>query len=140
VASQAMAAYDQLLLLNSRERGLWQGLFSFKIKKEPADFSEDDFIVKQLGLALEKKETAKSLVTASMLVQKVLLSSRRCESDACQELALTQDEREKLTKKLDSFAEGNLDWGLKPGQTSLQGCIAALREVLEDPLYISQKN
>jgi hypothetical protein len=137
VASQAVAAYDQLLLLNNRERGLWQGLFFFKLKNGPANFSEDDFIVKQIGLALERKEAAKSLLTASVLVQKVLLSSKRCESDACQELALTEDERGKLIKKLDSFANGNLDWGLKPGQTTLEGCIAALREVLEDPLYIS---
>jgi hypothetical protein len=139
VANQAMAAYDQLLLFNNREQGLWQGFYRFKTKNAPPDFNEHDFVVKQVGLALGKKEVAKSLLTASMLVQKVLLSSQRCESDVCKELALTQEERDKLIKKLDSFANGNLDWGLKAGQTTIQGCVAALREVLEDPLYKSSE-
>ena len=42
-------------------------------------------------------------------------------------------------EKLDTFASGNMDWGLKAGQTTIQGCVAALREVLEDPLYKSSE-
>jgi hypothetical protein len=74
-----------------------------------------------------------------VLFQKVLLSSQRCETDDCKELALTKEERYKLIKKLDSFSSGNLEWGLKAGQTTLEGCVATLREILEDPLFISKK-
>ena len=38
---------------------------------------------------------------------------------------------------LDSFAKDNLDWGLKPGQSTLAGSIAVIRETLEDSLWIS---
>jgi hypothetical protein len=137
IADQAVVAYDQFLVHNSREREYWLEFYSFKTKNVPAGYDEEGFVARQVGLALQKKEVAKSLLTASALVQKVLLSSQRCESDACMELALTQEERDKLVKKLDSVANNTQDWGLKAGQTTIQGCVAALREVLEDPLYKS---
>ncbi len=139
VTQRTVGVYDQFLRLNSRERELWMGFYRFKNTNEPADYSEQDFVARQLGLVLEKRETAKGLVEASVLVQKVLLSAERCDTDACKELALTQEERYKLIKKLDTFASANLDWGLKAGQTTLEGCIAAIREILEDPLYVSRK-
>jgi len=137
VADQAAAAYDQLLTFNSQERELWLEFYRFKTKNDPANYNEEDFVARQVSLALQKKEAAKSLLTVSVLVRKALLSSQRCETDACKELALTQEERDKLVKKLDTVANDNLDWGLKAGQTTLQGCVATLREVLEDPLYKS---
>jgi hypothetical protein len=137
VTRRAVDTYDQLLVLNSRDRALWMGYQRFKTLHQPPDYNESDFISQQVRLALDYKEVAKGLLEASVLFQKVLLSAQRCETDSCKELVLTQAERDKLAKRLDTFSGNNLEWGLKPGQTTIQGCVAALREVLEDPLYIS---
>jgi hypothetical protein len=72
-----------------------------------------------------------------MLLTKVFLSAARCDSDNCTYLALTQDERYKLVEKLDDFGRETSVWGAKPGQSTLEACIATIREVLEDPLYLS---
>jgi hypothetical protein len=138
VAQKAIDAYDRFLGLNFRERDLWMGFYRFKTTNLPANYSESDFVSSQVGLALEKKEMAKGLLEASVLFQKVLLSAQRCESDDCKELALTKEERYKLIKKLDSFASGTMDWGMKAGHTTLEGCVASLREILEDPLFLSK--
>jgi hypothetical protein len=138
VARKTVDAYDRLLVFNDRERALWMGFQRFKALNEPPDYDESDFIVKQMRLVLDHKEAAKGLVGASVFFQKVLLSAERCETDSCKELALTQAERHKLIKKLDTFGGDNLEWGLKAGQTTIQGCVATLREILEDPLYFSK--
>jgi hypothetical protein len=138
MAWKAVDTYDQLLVLNDRERALWMGFQRFKALNEPSNYDEGDFIVQQMRLVLDHKEAAKGLLGASVLFQKVLLSAQRCETDSCKELALTQAERAKLIKKLDTFAGDNLEWGLKAGQTTIQGCVATLREILEDPLYFSK--
>jgi len=52
-------------------------------------------------------------------------------------LAITAQQRQKLLDKLDSFGADNLDWGLKKGQSTLEGSIAVIREVLEDSLWVS---
>ncbi len=139
VARQSISAYDGVLALSMRERELWQSLSRFKLTGEPEDFNEKDFIEQQLSIAAQKKEADKMLLSASMLIRIVLLSAERCGSEVCQELALSRDERFKLTGYLDDFSRDNLEWGIKPGQTPIEGCVAAIREVLEDEqVFISK--
>ena len=52
-------------------------------------------------------------------------------------MAITAQERQKLLDKLDSFGKDSLDWGLKSGQSPLEGSIAVIREILEDSIWIS---
>ncbi|MBF0619011.1 MAG: hypothetical protein HQL19_02460 [Candidatus Omnitrophica bacterium] len=138
VALDAIVVYETLLNLSVKEREMWVAFGRYKVSGQPADFNEQDFVQKQGDLALQKKEIAKDLVKASALLSKVLLSAARCDSEECKQLAITQDERDKLSKKLDLFARDNMEWGLKSGQSTVQASVAAIREVLEDPVYISK--
>ena len=138
VARQSTAIYEKLLVMSVRERELWQVFDRYKTTGFPRDFDEEDFSRRQVLLAREKKEISKDFVHQALMVTKVLLSAERCETDACQELVLSQVERDKLVKRIDEFASDNMDWGMKPGQSTFQACVATLREVLEDPIYHSR--
>ena len=137
VAGQAIEAYESVLSLSMRERELWMELHRYKSTGQPSDFNEEDYNQKHLDIIGEKKEADKKLLSASMLIRVVVLSSKQCESEDCKTLMLTQEERYKLTKVLDGFAPDNMDWGLKAGQSAVDGCVAAIREVLEDKVYVS---
>lgn len=137
VAIDAMAAYDRLLEISTRERELWLALARVKTSGGGQDLKEEDILHQQVGLAGQKKEVAKDLIKASLRLRVVLLSAAQCENEQCKKLALTREERNKLVDKLDVFARDVIDWGTKAGQTTLQACIASIREVLEDPLYAS---
>jgi hypothetical protein len=138
VAMDTVAVYDRLLAMSVRERDLWKIFERYKSTGKPSDFNEEEFSRQQIALAREKKEVAKELVRQAVLSTKAMLSAERCESEGCQDLALTQDERDKLVKKLDSFVKTNMDWGMKPGQSTIEACVASIREVLEDSVYASQ--
>lgn len=138
VSRQIIVAYDKILALSMHERELWQVLYRFKVTGQPADFNEPQFIGQQLNIFAEKKEAEKNLLSASMLTRIVLLSAGRCDSEACQFLVLTTDERRRLSGYLNDFARDNTGWGIKAGQSPVEGCVAALREVLEDQLFISR--
>ncbi|MEI6437856.1 MAG: hypothetical protein WCO69_03785 [Candidatus Omnitrophota bacterium] len=138
VSRQAILAYDAVLTLSMRERDQWQALYRFKTTGQPANFNEPQLISRQLNIFSEKKEAEKSLLSASMLLRIVLLSADRCENDTCKLLVLTDQERRKLTGFLDDFARDIPDWGIKAGQSPVEGCVAAIREVLEDKLYTSR--
>jgi hypothetical protein len=138
VSRQAIAAYDAVLALSMKERDLWQALYQYKSTGKPDNFDEEQFSQQQLGILAEKKEAEKSLLSASMLIRIVLLSAERCDSEDCKMLVLTKEERYKLIGYLDDFARDNMEWGIKAGQSPVEGCVAAIREVLEDQLYISK--
>lgn len=137
VVNDVISVYDQLLAVSIRERSLWQVLYDRRSGKT-VDVGEQDILQEQIGLAEKKKMIAKELIKTSHLLSVILLSAQRCQHQHCHDLALTQKERTSLIEKLNTFALDIKDWGLKPGQTTLQASIAVIREVLEDPLYISK--
>jgi hypothetical protein len=137
VSGQAIAAYDAVLSLSMRERELWVELHRFKSTGQPADFNEEQFNQKHLDIIAEKKEADKQLLSASVLMRIVLLSASRCENENCKLLVLTDAQRRRLSQDLDEYARDNMEWGLKAGQSPVDGCVAAIREVLEDKLYSS---
>lgn len=138
VSRQAVMAYDRTLALSMRERDLWQVFYRFKMTGLPEDFNEPQLVEQLLGIFAEKKETDKNLLSASMLIRILLLSGERCDGEACKNLALTADERHRLVGYLDDFARDNTAWGIKAGQSPVEGCVAAIREVLEDQIYSSR--
>ncbi|MBF0569530.1 MAG: hypothetical protein HQL18_01995 [Candidatus Omnitrophica bacterium] len=138
VASRAIEAYDKVLAISVKEKELWQEFHSYKLAGKPKDFDEERFVRQQVFQASEKKAAAKGLIEASALIRPVLLSAALCENDACMSLAITQVERDKLNSKLDSFARASMDWGMKEGQSTIEACVALIREVLEDKIYISK--
>jgi len=138
IARDTVAVYDRLLAMSLRERELWQVFLSYRSTGQPDDFSDEEFGAEQVATAREKKEVAKELIRQSILMTKALLSAERCENEDCYELALNDDERHKLIQKLDEFSQGNMAWGMKPGQSTIEACVASIREVLEDPVYVSR--
>ncbi|MBF0486055.1 MAG: hypothetical protein HQL16_06045 [Candidatus Omnitrophica bacterium] len=138
VSSETIIVYEKLLQMSVRERTLWQSFYVYKASGKPEDFNEADFTSRHIALAMEKKEVAKELVTQTAFVAKILLSAQKCDNETCKNLALTKDERDRLVERLDAFANGYMEWGMKPGQSTLEASIAILREVLEDSIYLSR--
>lgn len=138
VARDAIAQYDAMLALNMKERDRWQELYRFRSTGKPEGFDEAGFNDRMQPLIQERKAAGKGLLTASALLKTVLLSAEYCDSEDCKYLALTGDERKKLATALDQYARDNYQWGIKEGQSTFEATVAAIREVLEDPIYISR--
>jgi CheY-like chemotaxis protein len=136
VAYDAMLAYEQNIMVSSSERRLWEAYYRFKKLGVPKKLNEDDFKKQMANLARDRKTSGMALLDAVMMFKKLLLSAKLCQDENCQKLALTQTEREKLIKKLDSFASDNMAWGIKAGQGTFQAAIASVREILEDSTYV----
>lgn len=137
IAADAGATYDALIAMSMKERELWQAFHDFKTESTGERLDEEDFVRQQTAIAIDKKEMAKGLLEASLLIRIVLLDARRCDNEECRMLAITQKERDKLLEKLDVFAGNNMAWGVKAGQSTVEACEAAIREILEDPVYQS---
>lgn len=137
-ALTAVDAYQRLLSMSARERSLWSDFLRYVTEGKPESFDEKDFSRQQVFLAQQKKEVAKDVLRASVLATKVMLSSAHCEDEACKTLEFTPAERERLTSVLSTVPGVNMDWGMKPGQSTVEACAAVIRESLEDPLYLSR--
>lgn len=138
ITEDVTAAYDRLIAISIEERGLWQAFYDFKKNNIDQRIDDQDFIRQQTEIALDKKEIAKELLVSSQLIRVLLLSAQKCSGEDCRHLAITQKEREKLLERLNVFAGDRLSWGMKAGQSTIEACVAAIREVLEDPIYISK--
>ena len=89
-------------------------------------------------MELRRKEADKEIIQASIFMTKVLISDKNKDGKG-HRLAITAQQRQKLLDKLDSFGRDTLDWGLKPGQSTLEASVAIIREVLEDPVFTAHK-
>ncbi|MEI8011659.1 MAG: hypothetical protein WCI27_04155 [Candidatus Omnitrophota bacterium] len=138
VAYNAIAAYEQHIIVSSKERRLWQSYQRFRETGLPKDFNMEEFARGMMSLSEERKAAAIAVLEAVVMFKTVLLSAERCADEKCRELALTEVEREKLLKKLDVFSDGNTDWGVRKGQRTFEAAVAAIREILEDTLYASR--
>ena len=130
-------ACDQMVEVNLQERDAWENLKRLREAKKFNAAQEKEFVTKQVGFAMRRKEAMRGVVASSVLLAKVLWSENTREKDVKKRLALSAQQREKLVFKLDSYAKDNLDWSLKPGQTLVQAAEASVREVLEDSFYLS---
>jgi len=137
VAYDAMLAYEQNITVSSAERRLWDAYYRFKKIGLPKDLNEAAFKEQMANLANDRKIAGMAVLEAVMMFKKVILSAKACRDEDCQDLALTQAERDKLLQKLDAFAGDNMAWGVKAGQGTFEAAIASVREILEDPVYVS---
>ncbi len=137
VAYDAMMAYERNLLVSSRERQLWKVYYRFKKAGIPRDLSLVEFRKQLESLARDRKSAGIALLEAVIMLQKVILSAASCADENCMDLVLTQIQRDKLLEKLNVFAGDNMVWGIKSGQGTFEAAVASLREVLEDPVYVS---
>ena len=138
VADTMIVACDKDIAINNKAKNLWQEWLNIKTKQKTTSKDEKEFIKFQEDLEVQRKESDKSIIKASILLTKVVLSQNNS-SDKGKLLAITEKQRNKLLDNLDVYGKDVMDWGLKPGQSTLNASIAVIREVLEDPMFIAQK-
>lgn len=132
-AETYISACLTLILINDKEKEVWDQWYAIKSNKLDTKANEKAFIRKQEEFALKRKEAYKAVIESSIFLTKVLKSERN-DSDKGHVLAITAKERNSLLKHLDEYGKGVLDWGLKSGQDYMQASIAVIREVLEDTI------
>jgi hypothetical protein len=136
VADIVVVASSREIAINDEERILWQKWFDLNAAGQATRPKEIDFVKTQHSLELRRKEADKDIIQASVLMTRVLISEKNKDGKG-RRLAITAQQRQKLLDKLDSFGNETLDWGLKPGQSTLAASIAVIREILEDSIWIS---
>ncbi len=136
VADIVVVATSREISINDQEKKLWQNWYNLNLADQVTRPKEIDFVKSQANMELRRKEADKDIVQASVFMTKVLMSEKN-KNGKGHRLAITAPQRQKLLDKLDSFGGDTLDWGLKPGQSTLAGSIAVIREILEDSLWTS---
>jgi hypothetical protein len=136
VADIVVVSTDREIVINEQEKTLWQKWYGLNINGQVTRPKEVEFVKTQHNLELKRKEADKRIIQASVFMTKVLISDKN-ENSKGHLLAITAQQRQKLLDKLDSFGKDNLDWGLKTGQSTLEGSIAVIREILEDSLWVA---
>ncbi len=136
VADTVALACNTEIVLNDQEKQMWMDWLGLKLTGRATPEEEKKFIAAQQQSAFEHKEADKKIIEASIFAATVAKSIKNANEHG-HLLALTSREREKLLDRLDAFAKGMLDWGLKPGQRTVEASVAVIREVLEDPVYKS---
>lgn len=138
VADIIVVACDKDIALNNKAKNLWQDWLSFKAQAKPKPSEEKAFVNSQREIELQRKESDKDIIKASILLTTVLLSQDNA-NEKGKLLAITQKQRDTLLDNLDVYGKDVLDWGLKTGQSTLEASIAVIRGVLEDPVFIAKK-
>jgi hypothetical protein len=136
VADIVVVATSREIAINDEEKTLWQKWYDLNAAGQVTRPKEIKFVKNQHSMELRRKEIDKDIIQASVFVTKVLMSDQNKDGKG-HRLAITAQQRQKLLDKLDSFGNDDLDWGLKPGQSTLEASIAVIREILEDSIWIS---
>jgi len=136
VADMVVVATNHEIAVNNDEKLLWQKWYGLNAAGQATRPKEIEFVNTQYSMELRRKEIDKEIVQASVMMTKVLISDKN-KNGKGHLLAITAQQRQNLLDKLDSFGGDTLDWGLKPGQRTLAGSVAVIREILEDSLWIS---
>jgi len=136
VADIVVVATNREIAINEDEKKLWEEWYDLNEAAQATKLKEIEFLKSQDAMELQRKEADKDIIQASVFMTKILVSEKNKNGHG-HLLAITAQQRQKLLDKLDSFGSDNLDWGLKSGQTTLEGSIAVIREILEDSIWIS---
>jgi len=126
---------DQEIVLNKQQQELWRQWFALKKAHKDTPENERKFVREQVSFVYKRKEVERDLIKASIFMTKVLKSAQNPQGEGYQ-LAITTKQRERLLSKLDAYGKYTIDWGIKPGQTTVQASIATIREVLEDSIWL----
>jgi hypothetical protein len=135
-ADMVVVSCEREIAVNDQEKVLWEKWYDLTSAGQASMDKQVEFDKSQHALALQRKEEAKEIVQASVLLTKVLMSEKNTNGRG-HRLAITSKQRQKLLDKLDTFGNDTMDWGLKPGQRTMEASIAAIREILEDSIWIS---
>lgn len=130
-------ACDQFIELNNRERKILESMLARPQEASWGNFKkrERQFETQYKTLAYERRKNATHLLEASLLVNKVLISSREDKHGEFINLGITSEEREKLLLKIDEIYEGKYYEKLKEGQPFLGASISEIRKILLDKTW-----
>lgn len=128
------ATCNEQIQLNQEEKQSWQKLREALSGKKDQTLRAQE-VEHQEMIAQRRKDSMLHLLEASMLLNKVLISSDPDALGQFSRLGISAEERQKLLYKIDEFYEEGFQGGVRPGQSVLQGSISVIREVLEDPQW-----
>ncbi|MDE2028412.1 MAG: hypothetical protein KGK03_05430 [Candidatus Omnitrophica bacterium] len=136
VADTVVVAVSEEVAINRQEKNLWEKWYDLNAAGQATRPKEIEFVKNQYDMELRRKEADKKIIQASVMMTKVMISDKNPNGKG-HLLAITARQRQELLDKLDSFGGGELDWGLRAGQTPLQASISVIREMLEDSIWKS---
>ncbi len=119
---------DEQIELNNQEKTLLEKVSAVD-NAQMMKIMNKKFYKDQRELGMQRKESLKKMLEGSMLMSKILISDKEDKYGELVRLGITSKERKKLIEQLDKLSK---DKKVKPGQSFLQGSIAAIREILED--------
>lgn len=138
VSDLMVVSCDKDIALNNQSKKLWEDWLVKKASGKATVEEEKAFVTAQQGLDAKRTKSDEFIIRASILLTKVLLSQDNL-NEKGHLLAITEKQRNRLLDDLDVYGNNVLDWGLQPGQSTLDACIAVIRETLEDPIFIAHK-
>ncbi len=131
IADSFIVSSERNIALNDDAKRLWITWQALVASKQATHQKERAFVNAQEDLSFKRKEADKIFIEATVLLTKYLLGG----DGQSKTLSLTDKQRDGLIRRLDDFAKEYTDWGLKPGQSTVEASVAVLREVLEDSIY-----
>lgn len=127
-----MKACDQQIVFNNQEKDIYNNILSNGKKGELSRERKEEISEQLASLRTQRKESLKSMLEASFLVRKILVSNQVDRFGEFVMLGVTQRERRQLLSRIDDFTGDGFQGGLREGQSFVEGSVVVIREILED--------
>lgn len=119
-------AYQQLQQSMTESLELQEKLYS----ASPEEFNQGEYMSKISALQANQETAMTLLIQSSVLVTHSFVSKQPDEKGNLSYLVLTSKQRKELISELDSIFGKSIKNGMQEGQTHLEACAGALRQVL----------
>lgn len=129
-ASSILFIYDNLSNIQLEALRMFEELNRSGITNNLENFNLESFADKSTELDIKHEKFMEAFADVSLMVTYVLVSWEPDEDGKLSYLAISQSERDALTKQLDKTFDNELKNGITGGQTHLNTCGAILRKVL----------
>ncbi len=123
---------NKLIEINAVEKSMLQEVQKAFRKNKLAQFDQERFILDLEQLRAQRKEASSKIIEASFIISKLLISPQTDDYGELIMLGVTDEQRSRLLDKMDVFYGDMYDGELREGQTSLEGSIVVIREILEN--------
>lgn len=130
-----VALCDSLIELNNQEKDYYNSLHQNMLNDDDFFMDRKEVSSWQQSINSQRKESMMRLLESSMLVAKVLVSSKADGYGELSYLAVTKDQKYNLLMLLDGFKGDDYQGALREGQSFLGGSISVIREILENKNY-----
>lgn len=127
-----MKACDQQIVFNNQEKDIYNNILSNGKKGELSRERKEEISEQLASLRTQRKESLKSMLEASFLVRKILVSNQVDRFGEFVMLGVTQRERRQLLSRIDDFTGDGFQGELREGQSFVEGSVVVIREILED--------